>query len=507
MVHSPYLLKNIDKLVERIVRAIKNGEKIVIFADVDFDGISSAVILYKILLRFTDNVQIKYVERSQGHGSKFVIEQIEDDTDLYIAVDSSSNDIEPLKFLVDKGIDCLVIDHHSIDIENPHCILVNPQQEDCKYPNKNASGGLLVYKVCQVLDDYMDTRHALELSDLPGFTLMADMMSMMEMENRYFAKVSLKGLRHEGLKLLFEAMNSDLKNLTSTDFLYGASPAVTAATRADNIKLAIDFLMCDKATPETKGYVKELIKLNEHRKVVQAEALERHKDSIKDEDKVAIIYDTTIGKGLNGLVAQELLKKFSRPAIVIGDGEDEYTYAGSFRGLDDFSMLDLLDQCNSTEHTGGHPGAGGLSLKKENLQKLKDELNNHLKDFVPDNTLYYDLEFSADSVNENLINYLTEFFRYSGNNFKPGTFLIKDLFISDKKLMGKTNNTVKIDCGGLQLMKFKTDEEYYDQVPVFTEVEAVGSLNMNVWTQYRPKKKVIKTCQLFIEDYRELIKQ
>ncbi|MGV2887207.1 DHH family phosphoesterase [Paenibacillus taichungensis] len=491
-------------LVLRIIRAIKNGEKIVIFADVDFDGISSAVILYKVLLRFTDNVQIKYVERSQGHGSKFVIDQIEDDTDLYIAVDSSSNDVEPLKVLVDRGIECLVIDHHTVDVDNPYCILVNPQQPDCKYPNKNASGGLLVYKVCQVLDDYMDTHYSLELSDLPGFALMADMMSMMEMENRYYAKVSLKGLRHEGLKLLFEAMNSDIKNLTSTDFLYGASPAVTAATRADNIKLAIDFLMCDKATPETKGYVKELIKLNENRKVVQAEALERHKDSIKDEDKVIIVYDSTIGKGLNGLVAQELSKKFNRPAIVLGNGDDENTYAGSFRGLEDFSMLDLLEKCKNVNHTGGHPGAGGLSLNKENLQELKDELNNHLKDFVPDDTLYYDLEFSANEIDERMINYLTEFYRYSGNNFKPGTFLIKDLFISDKNLMGKTNNTVKIDCGTLQLMKFKTDEEYYDKVPVFTEVEAVGSLNMNVWTQYRPKKKVIKTCQLFIEDYKEI---
>ncbi|PZT57353.1 DHH family phosphoesterase [Paenibacillus silvae] len=475
-----------------------------IYADCDIDGVISAVILYKHLIKFTDNVEIKYVERSRGHGSGLVIDQIEDDTDLYIAVDSSSNDVEPLKALTEKGIDCLVIDHHSVDVENPYCILVNPQQSDCEYPNKNASGGLLVYKVCQVIDDYMDTRYSLELSDLPGFSLMADVMCMKEMENRYFAKVSLKGLRHEGLKLLFEAMNSDLKNLTSTDFLYGVSPAVTAATRADNIKLAIDFLMCDKATPETKGYVKELIKLNEKRKVVQAEALERHKDSIKEEDKVVIVYDPTIGKGLNGLVGQELSKKFNRPAIVLGDGEDENTYAGSFRGLEDFSMLDLLERCRSVEHTGGHPGAGGLSLKKDNLQDLKDELNNRLSSFVPDDTLYYDLEFSADSVNENLINYLTEFYRYSGNNFKPGTFLIKDLFISDKKLMGKTNNTVKIDCGKLQLMKFKTDEEYYNGVPVFTEVEAVGSLNMNVSIQYRPRKKVIKACQLFIEEYREI---
>lgn len=492
-------------LVLRIIRAIKNNEKIVIYADVDYDGITSAVILYKILLRFTSNVQIKYVERSQGHGSKFVIDQIKDDTDLYIAVDSSSNDVEPLKVLVDKGIDCLVIDHHTVDVVNPYCILVNPHQSECKYPNKNASGGLLVYKVCQVLDDYMDTSFAIELSDLPGFALMADMMSMMEMENRYYAKLSLKGLRHEGLKLLFEAMNSDLKNLTSTDFLYGVSPAVTAATRADNIKLGIDFLMCDKATPDTKKYVKELIKLNEYRKLVQAEALERHKGSINEADKVAIVYDPSLGKGMNGLVAQEISKKFNRPAIVLGDGDDENTYAGSFRGLEDFSMLELLERCKTVDHTGGHPGAGGLSLVKANLQNLKDELNGHLCNFVPDNTLYYDLEFNVDEIDERMINYITDFYRYSGNNFKSGKFLIKNLFISDKKLMGKTNNTVKIDCGKLQLMKFKTDGDYFDKVPVFTGIEAIGTLNMNIWKQYKPKFKINKTCQLFIEEYREVI--
>ncbi|KAF6565316.1 DHH family phosphoesterase [Paenibacillus sp. EKM202P] len=498
------MLKNIDALVSRIIKAIKNNEKIIIYADVDYDGITSAVILYKWLINFTNNVFIKHVERSVGHGSEYIVDKVEDDTDLYIAVDSSSNDVEPLKKLVDKGIDCLVIDHHTVDVYNPYCILVNPQQPECKYPNKNASGGLLVFKVCQVLGDYMDTSFTLELSDLPGFALMADMMSMMEMENRYYAKLSLKGLRHEGLKLLFEAMNSDLKNLTSSDFLYGVSPAVTAATRVDNIKLAIDFLMCDKVTPETKKYVKELIKLNEYRKLVQAKALERHKDSISESDKVAIVYDPSIGKGMNGLVAQELSKKFNRPAIVLGVGDDKDTYAGSFRGLEDFSMQELLERCQGVEYTGGHPGAGGVGLKKEKLQILKDDLNNRLSNFIPDDTLYYDLEFNAEEIDEKMINYLTEFYRYSGNNFKPGKFLIKDLFISDKKLMGKTKNTVKIDCGKLQLMKFKTDEEFYEQVPVFTEVEAVGTLNINKWTQYRPSYKVIKTCQLFIEDYKEV---
>lgn len=461
------------------------------------------VILYKYLKNITDDVHYVCNERSEGHSINNLIPAVSDQTKLFIAVDSSSNDLESMKEMTDRGVDCLVIDHHTVTENNPYVTLVNPHQVGCKYPNKNACGGLLVFKVCEVIDDYMDTHYANQLADLPGFSLMADMMSMMELENRYFAKLSLKGLRHAGLKTLFSTMNFDLSNLSATDFLYGVSPAVTAATRADNIQLAIDFLMCDEDSPEIKTIVKELIKLNENRKVIQAEALVRLKSLVNENDKVVIVIDHTLGKGMNGLVAQELSRTYSRPAVVLGNGDSEDTYAGSFRGLEDFSMLDMLGDCKSVIYTGGHDGAGGLRLLKKDIEVLRQELNEKLQDFVADNSLYYDLEFDINQVNENLVNYLSEFYRITGNKFKQGRFLIKGLFVSDKKLMGKSNNTVKIDCDKLQLMKFKTDEEFYKNVPVFSEIKAIGTLNINVWKVYRPKFKVTKTLQLFIEDYKE----
>jgi single-stranded-DNA-specific exonuclease RecJ len=460
--------------------------------------------LYKYLKNFTDEVYYVCNERSEGHSINGLIDGIPEHTKLLIAVDSSSNDVDSMRTLVERGIDCLIIDHHAVTVENPYAILVNPQQVGCKYPNKNACGGLLVYKVCQVIDDYMDTYYSNDLSDLPGFSLMADMMSMMEMENRYYAKQSLLGLRHFGLKTLFQEMGFELNNLTATDFLYGVSPAVTAATRADNIKLAIDFLLCDKDCPEVKTLAKELVRSNEKRKQIQAEALQALKPFIDEQDKTIIVFDPTLGKGYNGLVGQELSKYFNRPAIVLGEGDDPNTYAGSYRGPEDFSMLDLLDECESVIYTGGHPGAGGVQLFKEDIDVLRQELNEKLCNFEPDDSLYYELEFDIKEINEKLILYLSDFYRISGNGFKPGKFLIKNLFISDKKLMGKLNNTVKIDCGEIQLMKFKTDEDYFNDVPVFAEVEAIGSLNMNYWKVYKPKFKVIKTMQLFIEDFREI---
>lgn len=501
---SPYLLKNIDQLVTRIILAIRNRETITISGDPDFDGIDSLVMLYKHLKNFTDDVHYVCNERSEGHSINNLISAVSEQTRLFIAVDSSSNDLESMKELTDRGIDCLVIDHHTVTKNNPYITLVNPQQEGCKYPNKNACGGLLVFKVCEVIDDYMDTHYANQLTDLPGFSLMADMMSMMELENRYFAKLSLKGLRHAGLKALFSAMNFDLNNLSATDFLYGVSPAVTAATRADNIQLAIDFLMFDEDSPEIKAIVKELIKLNEKRKVVQAEALEASKPFINERDKVVIVFDPTLGKGMNGLVAQELSRTFNKPAIVLGEGDNEDIYAGSFRGLEDFSMLELLNECESVIYTGGHPAAGGVQILKTDFDVLRQELNQKLYEFEPDDTVYYDLQFDISEVNEKLVQHLSEFYRITGNEFKQGQFKISGLFVSDKKLIGKLNNTVKFDCDKLQLMKFKTDEDYYKNVPVFSEIEAIGTLNINVWKVYRPKFKVTKTLQLFIEEYREI---
>ncbi|MET3209670.1 UNVERIFIED_CONTAM: single-stranded-DNA-specific exonuclease [Paenibacillus sp. PvR008] len=501
--HSPYLLKNIDAMANRIIKAIKNHEKIIIYADVDYDGISSAVILYKWLVNFTGNVSIKHVERSVGHGSEFIVDQIDDNTDLYIAVDSSSNDLEPLKILIDKGIDCLVIDHHTVNGDNPYCILVNPRQEGCGYPNKNVSGGLLVWKVCSVLDDYMATDYSNQYIDLAGFAVAADMMSMKEMENRFYYKNALENVQHRGLQLLFKELGKDLNKLNGTDFSYGVAPCITAATRADKMKLALNFMLCEDED-ETKRLVKQLVNENDRRKEIQAKAVERLKPLIDKSDKCIVLYDPNIGKGYNGLVAQDISQDNNRPTIILGDSEDSEYFAGSYRWNDaEFSMMDLLNACEYAKYGAGHNGAGGTSVRKDEMLLLKEELNEKLIHYVFDDSLFYDLEFNKTEINERLILQVQEFYKVTGKDFEQGNFKIVDIFVEDKKPLGKTKNTVKVYCGNLELMKFKTDLEYYNRVPVFAQVEAIGSLNMNYWTQYRPKYKVIKTCQLFIEDYKE----
>jgi len=132
-------------------------------------------------------------------------------------------------------------------------------------------------------------------------------------------------------------------------------------------------------------------------------------------------------------------------------------------------------------------------------------VNEGLKSVSFESSLTYDLEFDVTEINEDLIRQLRDFYRISGSEssgFEEGRFLIKGLFSVDKKLMGQSKNTVKVDCDRISLMKFNVDEDYYDDMPVFAAIEAVGNLNVNEWIQYRPKYQVIKTNQLFIEGYR-----
>ncbi|SEN43997.1 single-stranded-DNA-specific exonuclease RecJ [Paenibacillus sophorae] len=459
--------------------------------------------MYKCISKYNDKVTLEFVERSAGHGTEYIIDQVPEDIDLYIAVDSSSNDVEEMKLLSEKGIDCLIIDHHEITHANPYATIVNPQQSDCKYPNKNASGGLLVWKVCSVLDDIMNTYYSIKYVDMAGFSVAADMMSMTEPENRFFFKNSLKNVQHEGFKQLFTALGKDINNLYANDFVYGLSPAVTAATRDDKIILAKDFMMCDENGPNLKGIVKQLVEVNEKRKNVQREALQRLKPTVDTRNKCVICYDPTIGKGYNGLVAQDLSKHFNRPAIVLGNGKSDDIYAGSFRGYDEFPMMSLLSTCKNALYAAGHEGAGGTATNKNNLGNLQEELNQILANTSFDDTQYYDLEFNINELNEKLILHICNFYRVSGRNFKDGKFLIKGIFVDDRILRGKNKDTLEVKINeNLKLMKFKIDEEYYNNFPVFSEIEVLGNLNMNYWKFYKPRFRIEKTMQVLIDDYR-----
>lgn len=514
--HSPLLLKNIDLAVKRIIKAIQNKERIGIFPDPDSDGVNSGAIIYNYLKNFVDedNLVIFHGQRSWGHGINTAMHLVPKDISLLIIVDSSSNDAEEMKLLNQAGIDIVTIDHHLIEDENPYCILVNPQQKDCQYPNKNSSGAVITWKVITAIDNELKTNYNKECIDLVAIGLLGDQMNMLqEYENRYIVNEGLKNIRNKGIKTLLSFMGKDANNLSSTSVLFSIVPAINSACRLDCMEIALKLLI-EEDPKICKELAQEVIKLNDKRKKEQNKFKELLINQIKQEDKCSIIIGD-VHAGYRGLIAGEFADKFKKPVIVVSEMDDG-TYKGSYRS-NDFDLKSVLNSIPEIEYAAGHNSAGGVGFKRENLKSIQAYLNENLPDFERD-CLEYVLEFDIDEINEQLIKEVEEFYRVNGNGFNVGLFKINNVFILDKQILGKENNTIKLGvCSSKYaykhkswgydsldpthyLMKFRTTEDYISDKYLYKEVQVIGQLNLNVWTSITGK--TTKTKQIFMEDFK-----
>lgn len=522
--NSPYSLENIDEAVRIIIEHIYKQSKIVVVADIDTDGVCSTGIMFRFLKRLTPNVSIIHAQRSKGHGLETVIDLIADDVDLVVVVDSSSNSVDACKELSEKGKPVVVIDHHKIERNNPYAVIVNCQLGS--YPNKSLSGSAMCYKVCQVIEDYMGLQGlANEYIDLAAVGLVADMMDVRNMENRYLIYNGMNNIKNIGIKEILRQSKIDYKEgIRSTDISFKIAPIIGACSRFDKIELAIE-LVTTEDEERVKELVKEMIKLNESRKAEQKEVVERATECIDNSNNVIIYIDDEIESGFRGLIATELAERFSKPVFVVSKvynkEKNTYEYKGSGRSIGVIPLQSLCADSGLFIEAQGHESAFGVSFSVDNLDKIISYFNDTL-DSTEDlqKVIEYDLELSANNIEEMDIMQIEKFSRIVGQGFPEPKFLIKGLVAEEsytKKLgdhvravMGKSNDTVKINCeGNFALMKFRTHENYakeiedhfYDKSNFCTELDVVGSLNLNKFYN-RGLKRWVTTKQIFIDDFR-----
>lgn len=516
--HNPYLLKNIEAARDRIAEAIEQKQIISIFADVDSDGISSTALKYRYLLNYTDKVRYFHSQRGDGHGIQTALNIIPEGTKLLIIVDSSSNEVDACKEIKNRGIDIVIIDHHTVDESNEHVILVNPKQEGCEYPNKHASGSLLSWKMCQILDDHFRTNYSDELIDLAAFGLYSDMMDVgaYSLENRFLVNHLLENIHSVGLNAILKVIGKEKEKLYSTTIGYNITPFINAPTRLDKIEIPLE-LMCTDDPELALELAKRIKELNEERKKVQKEAVTRLRPLVNENDKCIVLTDSSLGKGYNGLVANDLMGIYQRPVIIFGEKEDEYQ--GSFRSYGGFDFLEFVGTLDMVVGSGGHPEAGGIGIKKKDLELFKNTLNNKLKNEKFEQVIEYDFELNADEINEKLVTQVQNFCRVSGTGFEEARFLVKDLVVNQKKIIG-SGDTLRLGClkesdtwfmsekefaeakPSFVAMKFKADEQFIEGINEGDKIDVVCTLNLNLWTKYKPRYEVVKTLQLFLEDYR-----
>lgn len=539
---DPYLIKNIVEASEKILQYVKEGKRIVLSYDADADGLTSTSIMYRYLKNYTNNIDYIYNERNHGHGIHeqtrldFIYEDDVDENgeiineekkyryemnkrnlekisqaDLLIIIDSSSNDVEACKKLIDDfGIEIIIIDHHAIEVENPHVLLVNPQQEGDEYPNKFLSGAGVVFKVLQVMEDILGDEGKVDpfdFMDLVAVGMYADVMRVDIYENRFMIMHGLRNIKNVGLLRILKGSKVDLWKIDASAIGFTIAPLLNGVARMDNIKLAIDILLTD-SDDEAKKLRLKMHKLNESRKVLQKQIVEQYMTKIDETDKILLVLDEQSSKGFNGVVAQQLAQTYKRPAIVgrIHKG----TVSGSFRSYGEFKLKSFLNQFaedmnkadgNVNIEAIGHEGAGGFVFPEKYLPTLIEYIECNmpeLSDTEP--TIVYDVEIDISEVEE-YIKPMEQFNMVTGNGFPKVITRVNGVLIQEVKTLGKTAETRKFNTfNNFELIKFKVDESYGEELEIYDTIDAVGELKMNEWYNFSKKEKV-SIPQLILEDY------
>ncbi len=452
--------------------------------------------MMRYLSYFTKNTSCVYHQRSQGHGIS--VQVIPEDINLLIVVDSSTNEVEKCKELSENNIEIIILDHHPKMVDNPYAIIVNPQLDN--YPNKSISGAGVVFKTCQVLDDLLDVNYAQQFIDLAGIGMYADVMSMAVPENRYLVYQALKNISNPGIKAIIQ--KNKVNTINSETISYKIAPVINASARMDKIEKIIELLLEDDYD-KCLLLAKECVALNEERKKLQAKLYKKVKDRIDPSHNIIIVRTTDkdkIEKGFNGLLATQISEKYKKPVLVVKDNEG--MCAGSGRGIGDVQLKEILNDTKLFKSLEGHSSAFGCEFNQDNIEGIYNYLDENMKENKQDaKIIEYDLELDREIINKKTIEGIQWFNYLAGKNCEVTKFMIKNLVVYERKVMGKMLDTVKIKTDLLDLMKFRCNEFYGDDLCEGDLIDVVGSVNLNRWWNFQSRQWV-EALQVFIDDYR-----
>lgn len=495
--HSPFELSNMKEACMKILKAIYDKKVIGLFADIDCDGVSSTAVMYKYLKQIGGNIKILYHQRKDNHGIK--LSDVDKDVEFLLIVDSSTNSVEECK-KISKRIDIVILDHHESDIENPYATIVNPQLNN--YPNKALSGSGVCYKTCQAIDEILKTNYSYDVLDVAIIGLIGDMMNVSKLETRYLIlhglyKMNNKNKCDKNLKLILKALKKDF-NINSTTISFYIAPLINSIIRLNKIEDAI-FIFINDNEKDVKDKIKECIKLNDKRKKIQKNIVNKLKGEINNTNKIIVhIVNSDNGeKTLLGLVANNLMSIYKKPIILVSKNKDDGLLYGSARNNSITNIKEIINNSKLCKAQGHEGSFGIIGLSEENINKLVELLNNKITDKVEDIRTEVDLELKESEITMEQLEELEKLDIVVGQGFKEPQFLIKGLFKTDCKVMKDIH--VKLLTQNLDCLKFNLEKDEVDKLTNCFAFDVIGGLSINSWYNFKTKK-TIKTKQILIND-------
>ncbi|QMV43839.1 single-stranded-DNA-specific exonuclease RecJ [Cohnella cholangitidis] len=519
--HDPFAMKGMAAAVDRISRAIREGERIRVYGDYDADGVTSTALMIRLLTELGASFDTYIPHRSrEGYGLNpgAIDLASEAGVQLLITVDNGISAVDQIAYAAEKGIEVVVTDHHEPPETLPDAIaLVNPKQKDCPYPFKGLCGAGVVFKLAHA----MLGRPMLEYADLAAIGTIADLMPLTG-ENRIIARLGLERMRRHpiaGIRALAKVAGCKTEELTSGRIGFSLAPRLNAGGRLEHADGAVK-LLAATGDEEAETLAKELDRLNgERQALVDLTALEADElwQSMCAVDegrtkKVIVLAKEGWNAGIAGLVASRLVERYYRPAIVLSMDADTGMCKGSARSIDGFDLFAALTECAGLmEHYGGHQAAAGLTISRDNVSQLADRLHDLANDWLSEEDWQpkrrVDLSIALSDATIDAVDQLAGLEPFGNGNPTP-RIVIRNVNIRESRTMGKDDKhlrlTVQQGNRTMEVVAFGLGGQRERLAPGM-QIDMLGELSINEWNGNRKVQAMLqdfRSDQLVLKDRR-----
>ena len=500
---DPFLMLNMEAVVERIILSIKNQEKVLIFGDYDTDGIGAVSILYNFLITKNPNVTTYIPNRLEdGYGlSCPCIDKIaiKEKPNLIITVDCGISCNKEVDYIKDMGIDIIVTDHHQLPSQLPNCLILSPKL-DQKYNFDGLCGAGVAFKLIQALC-FKFNENFERFLPICAISTIADIVPLID-DNRIIVKEGLKRLEKLpiGVKFLIKNIFKDLKNISSTDIAFKLAPRLNSTGRLDDANISLNLFVSNDLKLINKS-LEQIEYINEKRKNICAKIFDEAQEILEKEknfDNVIILYKEDWDIGVLGIAAAKLCEEFNKPTILFGKCGNELK--GSGRSVGNIDIFKVFSACEKVLiNFGGHTKAGGLSLEEKNLNKFKCMASSFLQNAysVKDYEVVkeYDLELEAKDITPEFVENLSLLEPFGTNNLVP-VFCINTTFCKVSKMKNFPNHLTLLINNNLNLISFN-DEKNYENYQNFAKKQFLIELQINDFKGRKIIKGLVKNCKFF----------
>ena len=449
--HDPFLMEDMEKATTRVIEALTNNERILIYGDYDVDGTCATALLYMFLKELNADVDYYIPHRiKEGYGlTKVGVDYAkENNFHLIISVDCGVTARDEADYAKELGIDLIICDHHKPKEILPAAFaLLDPLKPNCNYPFKYLSGAGVAFKLAQGICKTIGKNDLLfQYLDLVALAGAADIVPLID-ENRTLVKAGLDLMNSSpraGIKALIKSARVELGNLSSGQIVFTLAPRINAVGRLSDAKIAVKLLI-SKDENESLELAKQLETENIERRKIDEGTLNKAIDLVETsrlfECEAIILHEEDWHPGVIGIVASRLVERYYKPTIMLTtiDGVAK----GSARSISNFNIYDALRECQDLLlHFGGHEAAAGVAVEIKNLEEFKTKFNEVVKSRLLDKDKLYEIiidsKIRLTEIDAKFIRIMDQFSPFGPGNLRP-TFLAENVTASSYRIVGNNH--------------------------------------------------------------------